>query len=117
MDVTLEKVYESVMRKFPELEKYFPDYDENYLPPRQYFWDVLTSVKPHYVKNLMNACFEKRCGVGEEQDEMEMIKIRTDLFDEIKNAQHVRSKFNSLIENRGWSLFLLKEKCSLDVWA
>jgi len=35
---------------------------------------------------------EKRCGVGEETDEMELIKIRTDIYEEILGASHIHSK-------------------------
>ena len=80
------------LKKFPEVRDYFPDYDEGYLPPRQYFWDILTSLKPQFVKSLLRECMEKWCGVGEEQDEMELIKIRTDIYEEILSAQHIHSK-------------------------
>jgi hypothetical protein len=35
---------------------------------------------------------EKRCGLGEEADEMELIKIRTDIYEEILGASHIHSK-------------------------
>jgi hypothetical protein len=44
------------------------------------------------VRDLIDACNEKWCGVGEDQDEMEMIEIRTDLLQEIMRTNYYRSK-------------------------
>jgi hypothetical protein len=80
IDVTLSKIYRQTLQKFPELMQYFPHYDEEYIPPRQFFWDVVNALKPEFVKSIVQECLEKRCGTGEEADEMELIKIRTDIY-------------------------------------
>ena len=90
--MTLQKIYNQSLKKFPELEEYFPHYDEKYIPPRQYFWDILNALKPQFVQALLKECMEKRCGYGEEADEMELIKIRTDIYEEILGASHIHSK-------------------------
>jgi hypothetical protein len=92
IDVTLVKIYNQALKEFPELESYFPHYDKGYLPPRQFFWDILNSLKPQFVQSIMRECMEKRCGMGEDADEMELIKIRTDIYDEIMSASHIHRK-------------------------
>jgi len=40
----------------------------------------------------MDACYEKRFKVGEEMNEMEMIEIRPDVYNEIMNSAYFGSK-------------------------
>ena len=92
MDISLDKMYEETLRNFPELIDYFPHYDDGYVPPWDFFWNIVQALKPKYVRDLIDACNEKWCGVGEDQDEMEMIEIRTDLLQEIMRTNYYRSK-------------------------
>ena len=101
MDIGLEKIYRETLEEFPEMTQYFPDYDQSYVPPRQFFWDVMNAVVPRYVKQLLDNCRLQRCGVGENADEMEMIEIKQDLLDEIRETPYYRSKsLNCRVEQR-----------------
>jgi len=71
---------------------YFPHYDDSYVPPWDFFWSILQTLKPSYYIKIMDGCYAKRFKVGEEVNEMEMIEIRPELYDEIMNSAYFGSK-------------------------
>ena len=92
MDITLSKIYKSALEKFPDLIDYFPHYEDDYIPPRDFFWNVLNAVKPGFVRLILKQQQDKRFGIGEGADEGKLIEIRADLYDEIMNASHIHCK-------------------------
>ena len=66
MDISLDKIYSESLSLYLDLIDYFPHYDDNYVPQRDFFWNILQSLKPAYYKKLIDGCHEKRCGVGED---------------------------------------------------
>ena len=52
-ELSLSLVYPKALNKFPELEDYFPHYDENYVTPRDFFWGIFSTQYPEYVKKLI----------------------------------------------------------------
>ena len=40
-ELTADKMYERVKGYIENLIDYFPDYGNDYVPPRKYFWDIV----------------------------------------------------------------------------
>ena len=57
-ELALSLVYSKALNKFPELEDYFPHYDDHYLPQREFFWGVFSTQYPEYVKRLIKKAQE-----------------------------------------------------------
>jgi hypothetical protein len=49
-ELSLGLIYLKVLNKFPEMEDYFPHYDDKYIPPWEFFWGVLATLHPNAVK-------------------------------------------------------------------
>jgi len=101
LEISLELIYKEALSLFPDLIDYFPHYDDSYVPPWNFFWSILQTLKPQYYKKVMDACYEKRFKVGEEMNEMEMIEIRPDVYNEIMNSAYFGSKSSSLKNEKG----------------
>jgi hypothetical protein len=58
-ELSLNLVYIKALNKFPELEDYFPHYHDKYIPPREFFWGVLSTLYPEVVKKIIKRAHEK----------------------------------------------------------
>ena len=74
-ELVLSKIYKSALQKVPELIDYLPHYEEDYLPPRDFFWVVLNALNPGLVSALLKQQQDKRYGVGEGADKGNLVEI------------------------------------------
>ena len=58
-ELWLSSVYLKALDKFPDLENYFPHYDDKYIPPWEFFWGVLATLHPNVVKKIIKWAHEK----------------------------------------------------------
>ena len=93
-------MYLRALDKFPELEDYFPHYDDKYIPPWEFFWGVLATLHPNVVKKLIKWSHEKWV-VNEENQADEMIRIWDDFLEQLEQTAFESSK---------WSLIVREEK-------
>ena len=78
-ELSLGLIYLKVLDKFPEMENYFPHYDDSYIPPWDYFWGIFSTLHPDYVKKLIQKSHERRM-TNEDNAEQEMIWIWDDML-------------------------------------
>ena len=44
--VVMKDIYEEVLRKHPDMKRYFPHYFEEYVSPRDFFWPLYRTMYP-----------------------------------------------------------------------
>ena len=91
-ELAMSIIYEKVLLKFLDVAKYMPRTTEGRKPPRQFFWNVFNTLHPDVVKDILQACHNKR-GIDEEDKQQdEVIVIRADILDQIEAASFQPSK-------------------------
>jgi len=90
-ELALGSIYNWVLDKFPEMEDYFPHYDERYLPPWEFFWGIFSTLHPDYVKKLIKKAHEAWVH-NEENQAGEMIWIWDDMLDQLEHVAFESSK-------------------------
>ena len=80
-ELGVNKIWNYV-RELPELMQFFPDYDGKSLPELQYMWDILYTLKPDIVADLIKEARRNR-GLEKNDDHDQMIEIAPDFWDEI----------------------------------
>ena len=91
-ELSIKWVYSMVLDNFPDLEHYFPHYEDEYLPPTRFFWTVLSTLKKEMVDEIVHDCHHWRVeGLTENPDE-EKINIRDDILAAINTAPYRSSK-------------------------
>ena len=93
--------------------QYFPDYDGKSLPERQYMWDILYTLKPDIVADLIKKARRNR-GLEKNDDHDQMIEIAPDFWDEISTLVNVKGRILITlsywsIDSRGRAPYLLKK--------
>ena len=64
------------LKKDPDFSKYFPSkFPKDKGPPREYFFNVLNTVHPEYLQQLMAHANEHRMAASGETQQKETIKI------------------------------------------
>ena len=111
-ELGVNKIWNYV-RELPELMQYFPDYDGKSLPERQYMWDILYTLKPDIVADLIKEARRNR-GLEKNDDHDQMIEIAPDFWDEISTLVNVKGRILITlsywsIDSRGRAPYLLKK--------
>ena len=53
-ELTADKMYSKVKGYIDKLAEYFPDYDESFIPPRKYFWDIFSTLNQELAGRFIN---------------------------------------------------------------
>lgn len=86
-----------MLKKDREFSRYFPTYEkEKTLPERDYFYDVLGTLRPAYLERIV-AFANKQRGKKGERPEKAMIACNPLLLDELKNCGSYSSKLFGLL--------------------
>ena len=80
------------MKEIPEIMAYFPDYNKNEYPERQYMFDILFTLKPDVIADMIQSARKKR-GIVENKDNNEMIKITKEYWNEISALANIKGKY------------------------
>lgn len=76
-----------------ELLKYFPDYKQGALPPRDFFWNVFARVSPqHYEKLISHAIKLRGLDVTTDESNRHELKIQKEWLDRLIEAKVVKRK-------------------------
>jgi len=59
-----------MLEKLPGLKDFFPHYDEDYLPQKDFFWTVFRSAYPKECKQLIDEAMKLKAGDDEENGDM-----------------------------------------------
>ena len=78
-ELSIKKVYPTIIAWFQDLEVYFPHYDDDYVPPRNFFWPVFNTLHPEVVKTIIGRSHTKRIE-GDHDEKGEKIHIWDDIW-------------------------------------
>ena len=53
-------MYSKVKGYIDNFADYFPDYDESYISPRKYFWDIFSTLNQMLAKKLIDYSIKER---------------------------------------------------------
>ena len=108
--LSVDKVW-PLIQKDEELMRYFPKYSEKQLPSRDYFYCVLSSVRPAETKTLLEEALKNRF-MYKDTENGESIKISSKWLKELQEVVDLKSKFLVMISaaTRGRAFQLLKTK-------
>jgi len=78
-----------------QFKSYFPDtYPKDKGPPRQYFFDVLNTVYPDYLRQIMTHANNERMGADTGQNRNSSIAISQFWEEELKSMPYLSSKYS-----------------------
>ena len=100
-ELCLEVVYAKALDKYPEMEDYFPNYSDKYLPPWDFFWSIFSTLHSDTVRKVIKRSQEKRL-INEENKEEELIRVRDDMLDMLEKAAYESSKFSVTLREEEW---------------
>ena len=86
------------------MEDYFPHYNDKYLPPREFFWGVFSTLHPNTVKRIIKRAHEKRVSTDENQEE-ELIRVRDDILEQLEKTAYESSKRNFTFREEEWKSY------------
>ena len=85
------------VKKDADFTKYFPDtYPAGKGPPRQYFFDVLNTLQPEYLQQVMKHANEQRMSANTADQKEESIAISKFWEEELKAMPYLSRKYNEL---------------------
>jgi len=90
----MSKVFRPLVERFADLKTRLPIYmddDEDNIPDRVYFWNVLHTRYPEVSQSLLEAAYKRRANGGGDTFESQ-ISIRADFLEAIQNAPFFSSK-------------------------
>ena len=100
-----------------ELTLYFPEYENNELPEREYMWNVLNTLKNEESQHLIKEA-RKNWSVAKPSNKDDLVEITPEYLKEIleTDSQKVNFYFNNTNDNivhRGLTPFLLRKSTNL----
>ena len=88
-ELTADKMYPKVKGYIENLADYFPDYDESYIPPRKYFWDIFSTLNQELTEKFIDHSIKERNKQKVTQESK--IEISEEIMNQI-NKKHFYSK-------------------------
>ena len=88
-ELTADKMYAKVNGYIENLADYFPDYDESYIPPRKYFWDIFSTLNQELAEKLIDYSIKEWSKQKVTQESK--IEISEEIMNQI-NKKHFYSK-------------------------
>ena len=76
-------MYERICYRHKDFRRYFPDYDANYVPQREFFWSIFMSLFRKEAEELIKEARLKK--IGEEDEEAEMITVHPAFHQALQN--------------------------------
>ena len=86
---TAERMYPKSKNYVPNIVDYFPEYDDNYIHPKKYFWDVFSTINIDLAEKFIDHSIKQRNKDKVIQDSK--IEISEDILNQI-NCKHFYSK-------------------------
>ena len=96
--LTADNMYSKVKGYIDDFSDYFPDYDESYIPPRKYFWDIFSTLNQELTEKFIDHSIKERNKKKVTQDS------KIEISEEIMN-QIIKKHFYS--RQKGRALFML----------
>ena len=81
------------MQGIDEFMKYFPDkIPKGRLPAREYFFNVMNSINPQYVQQLIKHATEQRHSASEFKEEGETIVVSEKMLEQLNAMPYISCK-------------------------
>ena len=97
----------SVRNIFPKFKddaavmKYLQDkYPNERFPDRGYFFTVLNTVRPEYVRQIVEHANKVRNSANDEEEKQKVVEIRPDWWDKLNKMPYFSRKYTSLLNPR-----------------
>ena len=108
----------ALVKEWPDLLEYFPNFEETEHPDRSFMWALLSSMRPDACKQLLEDARKVRSSQAEESKD-ELIEINPNFLDNLLSI-HVLAKSKTLIKFLKWIVkgrvaYLLKKKAPMKV--
>ena len=88
-ELTADKMYAKVKGYIENLADYFPDYDESYIHPRKYFWDIFSTLNQELAEKFIDHSIKERNKQKVTQESK--FEISEEIMNQI-NKKHFYSK-------------------------
>ena len=88
-ELTADKMYSKVKGYIDGFSDYFPDYDESYIPPRKYFWDIFSTLNQELAEKFIDHSIKERNKQKVTQESK--IEISEEIMNQI-NKKHFYSR-------------------------
>ena len=88
-ELTADKMYSKVKGYIDNFSDYFPDYDESYIPPRKYFWDIFSTLNQELAEKFIDHSIKERNKQKVTQESK--IEISEEIMNQI-NKKHFYSR-------------------------
>ena len=88
-ELTADKMYAKVKGYIENFADYFPDYEEGYIPPRKYFWDIFSTLNQELAEKFIDHSIKERSKQKVTQESK--IEISEEIMNQI-NKKHFYSK-------------------------
>ena len=88
-ELTADKMYSKVKGYIDNFSDYFPDYDESYIPPRKYFWDIFSALNQELAEKFIDHSIKERNKQKVTQESK--IEISEEIINQI-NKKHFYSR-------------------------
>ena len=59
-ELTADKMYSKLKGYIENFADYFHDYDESYIPPRKYFWDIFSTLNQELAEKFIDHSIKER---------------------------------------------------------
>ena len=79
------KVFWKIVCSNPKLKEYFPDYGNLVLPERKYLLDLIFTIEPDIIVDMINEAHRIR-KIGIKSEEGKIVEIKKDLLKEIQET-------------------------------
>jgi hypothetical protein len=99
-ELSPKALYENVKAHIPDLVYYFPEYEEEYIPSKKFFWDIFATLDYELAKNVIDYAISVRTkGEGDGEDEKE-VEVADDIMKELLDTKYYSKK-------KGKAIFML----------
>ena len=88
-ELTADRMYSKVKGYIDNFSDYFPDYDESYIPPRKYFWDIFSTLNQELAEKFIDHSIKERNKQKVTQESK--IEISEEIMNQI-NKKHFYSR-------------------------
>ena len=96
-------MYSKIKGYIENFADYFPDYDERYIPPRNYFWDIFSTLNQELAEKFIDYSIKERNKQKVTQESK--IEISKEIMNQINKKQ-----FYSRQKERTLSLLVVNRK-------
>ena len=106
-ELTSDKIYAKVKGYVEKFKDYFSHYDESYIHPREYFWDISSTLNQEFAEKFINYFIKNKQKINQESK----IEISEEIISQInKKYFYTRQKGKKLYDCSKQKICEVKKK-------